>query len=227
MVVDYSKAVFYKLCCKDPRIKEIYVGSTCAFRARKAAHKGSCCIDTRSNHNFPVYQYMREHGGWENWDMVEIERKTCVDKRESGVRERYWVETLGATLNRQVPTRTRNQYYADNKEGILEIRRKYEEDNKEDLLEIRRKYRHNNKEKINRRQNQLYHRKVYVCECGGKVRNSPSIVKKHLESAIHKRHTHPPLKQYVCECGSTIGNYPSKLKRHFVSKKHQEFLNSK
>ena len=42
-----------------------------------------------------------------NWSMLEIEKYPCKDRNEAQVRERYWIETLNANLNKQVPTRTK------------------------------------------------------------------------------------------------------------------------
>ena len=56
------------------------------------------------------------NGGWENWSMIEIEKFTCDDSREAHKRERFWVETLNATLNCQVPSRTKPERVEDNKE---------------------------------------------------------------------------------------------------------------
>ena len=40
--IDYSNTIIYKLCCKNPEIKDIYVGHTTDFRRRKCQHKTSC-----------------------------------------------------------------------------------------------------------------------------------------------------------------------------------------
>ena len=32
--VDYSKSVIYKLCCKDPTITDIYIGSTTNMKGK-------------------------------------------------------------------------------------------------------------------------------------------------------------------------------------------------
>ena len=47
---------------------------------------------------------------WDNWDMVQIAEVNAKDKRELHATERRYVEQLGATLNRQVPTKTTKRY---------------------------------------------------------------------------------------------------------------------
>ena len=75
-MVKYNQSIIYKLCCKDPSITDIYIGSTTRFARRKSQHK-SICNNTDTNnqsYNFYVYQFIRENNGFSNWDMIEIEK---------------------------------------------------------------------------------------------------------------------------------------------------------
>ena len=104
----YQNGLIYKICCLDPEIKDIYVGSTCNFKRRKHEHKSRIvCMNDKQY----KYEFIRDHGGWENWQMVQIESFPCDTKRELETRERFWLESLGATLNKSIPTRnkTRNK----------------------------------------------------------------------------------------------------------------------
>jgi hypothetical protein len=108
----------YKLVCSDILITECYVGSTENFIIRKSHHKSICNNVKCKHYNFPVYQFIREHGGWDNWLMVSVEVINFDIRRELATRERHWVETLQATLNKQVPNRDKKQYHKDNIEVI-------------------------------------------------------------------------------------------------------------
>ncbi len=116
---DYSKCMIYKLCCKDTSIEDIYIGSTCNFHRRKACHKHSCNNENNHNHNQPVYQFIREHGGFQNWDMIMIQEKAVENKLEKEKLEREYIEKLKPRLNRYIPTRTQKEYYEAHKEEIL------------------------------------------------------------------------------------------------------------
>jgi hypothetical protein len=59
-MVNYSKGLIYKLCCNDPTVKDVYVGSTTNFSRRKAQHKFSCINENKKGYNFPVYKFIRE-----------------------------------------------------------------------------------------------------------------------------------------------------------------------
>ncbi len=47
----HENAVVYKLCCDDPEITDIYVGSTCNFTVRKYQHKTACNNQNAKEYN--------------------------------------------------------------------------------------------------------------------------------------------------------------------------------
>jgi hypothetical protein len=97
--IDFTKALIYKLVCKDVNITECYVGSTTNFKARKYMHKNSCNNEKATGHNCYVYQFIRKNEGWENWDMVLVENYNADSNLDLRKRERYWTEELNANLN--------------------------------------------------------------------------------------------------------------------------------
>lgn len=122
--IDYKQIVIYKIVCKDLSITDLYVGSTIRFSSRKNMHKSQS-----KQRNVKIYNAIREHGGWDNWEMVEIEKYPCNDGNEAHARERYWYETLGATLNSNCPNRSQKEnkakWDAENAEHIAEYRKKW------------------------------------------------------------------------------------------------------
>ena len=70
---DYNKCCVYKLCCKDPEIEQFYIGSTTNPTKRKCDHKKCCTNANDKEYNTYKYQFIRDHGGWLNWDLVVIE----------------------------------------------------------------------------------------------------------------------------------------------------------
>lgn len=121
--IDYSKCIIYKIVCKDLDICECYIGHTTNFTRRKIEHKSRCNTKTSEHYNQHKYKFIRDNGGWDNWDMIEIEKFCCNDSNEAKARERYWIEQIG-TLNKTLPNRTRKEYYELNKEQIIEKQRK-------------------------------------------------------------------------------------------------------
>ena len=91
----------YKLCCKNPEIKEVYVGITTNLRNRKHHHNVRCNNPSKSNYKLPVYDFIRHNGGFHNWDIIQIERVEYNTKFELKSRERHYIELLNAKLNQR------------------------------------------------------------------------------------------------------------------------------
>ena len=123
----YQNGSIYKLCCKDITITDIYVGSTCNFTKRKWSHKNSCKNENSKSYSFYVYQFIRDHGDWDNWEMIELIKYPCDTKRELALKEREYLELLGGTLNKQIPSRSKEEstkaHYQKNKKEINEKRK--------------------------------------------------------------------------------------------------------
>ena len=105
--INYSNTHFYKLCCKDPDVLDIYVGHTTDFANRKSIHKRYCNNEKDRHYNIYVYTFIRNNGGLDNWDMILIEKTECENLLDALKREREHIETLHATLNKRVPSRTK------------------------------------------------------------------------------------------------------------------------
>ena len=97
--IDYSNAVIYKLSCKDKNITELYIGSTTNFTVRKNQLKLACNNIKNVKNNCKKYQFFRQNGGWENWEMIEIEKFACNSKRELEKREEELRCKFEAKLN--------------------------------------------------------------------------------------------------------------------------------
>ena len=152
--IDYSKTIIYKIVCNDLNVKDLYVGSTTDFVNRKNKHKSSCKLQP-----FKIYQSIEEHGGWENWSMLEIEKFSCKDGNEARARERYWLVQLEATLNTILPIATHEETEVKRKEYSVKYREEHVDEikkyhaenyikNKEKIDERNAKYREENKEKV-------------------------------------------------------------------------------
>ena len=158
--INYDYTHFYKIVCKDLDITNMYIGHTTDFASRKSKHKQSCLNDTNKvKHNYLVYRFIRENGGWDNWDMILIETRRCENKLDALRTERDFIERLGSTLNRSIPTRLAHErnkaYYEQNRNKILDYCKAYREEHKDKQNEYDRRYRLNNKdivyEKLKRR----------------------------------------------------------------------------
>ena len=116
---NYSNCVMYRFVCKDPTVDHCYVGSTCNWVQRKATHKQGCNKPNSRHYHLSIYQIMRQYGGWDNWNMILIERFPCENRIDAAKRERYWYETYKPSMNLILPYQTRKEgnhiYYTNNK----------------------------------------------------------------------------------------------------------------
>jgi hypothetical protein len=134
--VSYNNTVIYKIVCKDLDISDTYVGHTTNFIKRKHQHKDGCSYEFKSKkQNLLIYESIKNNGGWDNWDMIEIEKYPCNDANEARARERYWYERHQSTLNTQKPNRTKKEYKIENKEKIKKANQDYFLENKKEIYD--------------------------------------------------------------------------------------------
>ena len=156
--VDYSttEVSFYRFVCNDPEIKSSYVGHTINFIARKAHHKKCCNGEHYRQHNQKIYQMIRQHLGWSNWRMIEIEKRIVKDKREAERIEQEYMEQLQSDMNMIKSHRVF--------ETEQEYNKKYREEHKEEIAIQRKAYRKEHKEEIAIRDKSYYQRKKNAFE---------------------------------------------------------------
>jgi hypothetical protein len=153
---------FYKIHLKIPNAennKINYVGMTTNFNVRKSQHKIACYNENKKDYNYPVYQHIRNTGGWEAWCVEPLEVGEYNNRLEASKRERFFYEQEGGELNYQVPSREEKEYQADyrviNKDKI----QKYLITNKEHIQQRRKEYAAANKEHIQQYQKEYKQRK--------------------------------------------------------------------
>jgi hypothetical protein len=169
-MANYQNGTIYKIVCKDPEITDCYVGSTTSHLKRKSQHKSICNNKNVKEYNYPVYRFIRDTGGWENWEFVLLEDYPCRTKKQLNIRERYWFEKLGARLNSIYPERESRKeinkvYEEKNREKIRERQKEYREKNREKIREGQKKHYEKNKEKRNEKA-----KEKVECPCGSIVR---------------------------------------------------------
>ena len=197
--INNSTACIYQIRCKDVEIKDVYVGSTNNLAKRRNSHKTVCTNEKDKNHNFPVYQFIRDNGGWGNWEIIKVEDVDCTCHEDLLKAERACFQRLGATLNKNVPSRSWGERYEDNKAKILEQRKEYYEANKAKILERTKEYYESNRTKI------TDSRKAYY------ETNKSEIAEKRA-------------KKVTCGCGSIVSK--SNISQHRKTIKHQKYLES-
>ena len=172
--IDYSKSMIYKLCCKNSNITDIYIGSTTNFKMRKYQHKNGCINENNKDYNNYKYQFIRDNGGFENFDMILIEKVNVDNKRDLEKIERKYIDELKPSLNTINPytsekekkeysknwRETNQEYYKEYsknwRETNQEYYKKYCENNKDKIKENKKIYCENNKDKIKENKKAYY-----------------------------------------------------------------------
>jgi len=170
--MDYSKTIIYKIVCNDLTIKDCYVGHTRDMTKRKWCHKTRCHNEKDKKHNYKIYKIIRENGGWENWDMVLVEKFPCKDKYEACKREREVYEELDAKMNTFRPYRTqeerkeeRKEYREEHKAELKQYIKQYNQEHKAERNHYSKQYREEHKAEIAEKKKQYYQeRKAEIAE---------------------------------------------------------------
>ena len=187
--IDYSKTIIYKIVCNDLNVNQCYVGHTTDMTKRKWGHKSVCNNDKNKGHNHKIYKIIRENGGWDNWNMLLVEKFPCKDKYDACKREREVYEELDAKMNMLIPYRTQEEikqyhkqydqeYYQTNKEYKKQKFKEYNQLNKQKISAYKKKYREANQQKISER-----NKEKIECLCGSIVRRSD--IAQHKRTAKH------------------------------------------
>jgi len=181
----YQEGKIYKIVCNITG--EIYIGSTIqTLEERLAVHK-SIKVKCRSNKILEKNDYkielIKDYPCNNLWELEEEEAKYIRNNK---------------CINRNIPHRTYQERYEDNKEKFKEYQKKYREENKEKLKE----YEKNRKNKKERSENMKKYRDD----------NKEKLSKQKKE-------------RVECECGSIVNR--SDLSRHRKSKKHINLMKEK
>ncbi len=232
---------YYKIISKDENIKELYVGKTTNFKRRIRDHKNISNNQNCKGYNLKLYKFIRENGGWNNWEFIEIEKNEYNDK-DSAFKERYWIEELKATLNNDIPSRTKQEwskiYRENNKEKDKQYRenrkeikkekdKQYRENNKEIIKEKKKEYREKNKDKNKERDKEYYDKnKDKHKERDKEYREKNKEIIKEKKKEYYNKNKETLKEKYKekinCICGCEITK--SSLSKHLKTQKHQEYL---
>mgnify|MGYP003651795776 CR=1 FL=1 len=89
----------YKFVCRDKSVKDEYIGSTKNLHQRIISHKSHCNNSNSSKYNYKVYQFIRENGAWENWEIVVIKKIPNTNKEARYYIEQFYKNLYKPTLN--------------------------------------------------------------------------------------------------------------------------------
>ena len=120
----FKEYTIYKIECKDPEIKHLYVGSTEIYETRVNVHKSECNNEKSNGYNIYVYQKMREFGGFDNWNIEILEKVVCRKADSRKLEEEYRVKLKADLNSKGCYTDEERAEYLENKKKVYKIREK-------------------------------------------------------------------------------------------------------
>ena len=162
----------YKIQPKKTDLFFSYIGHTSNFNERKNQHiKNTTNINDKKHYHLKIYQTIRDNGGWDEWEMIEIEKYKCSTKLQVRMREQELMFQHNTNLNtcksfiteeerKNKKQEITNKYRIENAELIKEQQRQYKQEHKEVIKEQMRKYRQEHKEETYKKQQE--YRKLHA-----------------------------------------------------------------
>jgi len=198
-MIDYTiiPVTYYKIVCKNKEIPYVYVGSTTDLKMRKDTHQRACNNQNHDAYNLKVYKVIRLHGGFNNWEIEELETSLVGTYENRCSKEQEYINSYNNVLNQigAILLFNRKSYYIQNRERIIERNRQYDKDNIDKVKLRRKEY-----AQAHREENQLYYKTYYE-------KNKNHYLEKH-----------------ICGCGGSYRVYDKT--KHFKTKKHLNYENN-
>jgi len=144
--MSYQRGKIYKIVCNTTGLT--YYGSTIepTLARRLAKHNGDYKKWKQSNGIRKAYSWKILENN--NYEIVLVELYPCNSKDELHKRERFYIEN-NECVNKVIPTRSKQEYYEENKKKLNARHREYCEEHKQELKEKRKKYCEEHREEIN------------------------------------------------------------------------------
>lgn len=135
-MVNFTSSKIYKII--DNTNGNIYIGSTTNTLSRRLSEHKSHYKQYLEGKRRNCKSYDILANG--DYDIILLEKcENITSKDELHARERHYIDTLEC-VNKNIPGRTKKEYYQNNKEEIKEKVKEYYEDNREKIKQYQKEY---------------------------------------------------------------------------------------
>ena len=161
-MVNYANGKIYKI--ESSLGDKIYIGSTtkAQLSMRMGEHRANFKRWKDGKTHMVTAFHLFEEYGVENCKIVLLEDCPCESKDQLSAREAHYIRTLEC-VNRNVPSRSKAEYYVDNREAITEKHKAYRETNRVEIAEKAKAYRETNQAKIAEKNKTYYESNQAEC----------------------------------------------------------------
>jgi hypothetical protein len=192
---DYTKSKAYALL-SDNLPGTCYVGTTTQkyLSSRKAQHKADYLSYLKGEHHYVTsFEVIK----FPDARIVLLQECPCEYVEQLQAIERKYIESM-TCVNKNIPGRTRHEYYADNKETLEQNSKQWKKMNPEKVKASNKKYKQNPKNKEKQRIQQKAKYEAADVEARGAYyqKNKERIAKKNSEIVTCE----------LCNCDVTRGN---------------------
>jgi len=95
-------AFLYRLQCKDETITPIYISSCWDLDDAEEQHKDAVNNPKNEKYGHKVHFFIREHGGWDNWEFLGLIHYNVTGTNERLLREQCYKSWCNPSLNESV-----------------------------------------------------------------------------------------------------------------------------
>jgi len=121
----YSNMCIYQIVCKDPKITDCFVGHTNDIKSRNETISKECSNMKCSSYNTPINQFLRNNGGWDNFNIEVLQYVSCSTLFEVLQIKQNNIKACNANLNTIVPSRTKKEWHVDHLAQVTEYQKEY------------------------------------------------------------------------------------------------------
>jgi hypothetical protein len=165
----------------DYENENVYIGSTVDLHKRKICHKSTCITETNKSYHSKPYEYIRENGGFENFQFTILRVCNDADKTELFKLEQSFIDVYEPTLNTRSASQTKDEWREKNKEKIQNQKKVWQQEHKQEIKQKKEVYYQEHREEINKQRNQ-----VIVCECG--INSTRRNISTHRKTKHHQEY---------------------------------------
>jgi hypothetical protein len=85
--------VIYVIFCTADETLPVYIGKTKNIKRRWGYHKSVCMNENSKKYNVPVYKFIRDNHGIDNWTIKEL--YACKEDDDSSILEEFYINDIG------------------------------------------------------------------------------------------------------------------------------------